>query len=366
MKIVLFRSNNIFASRVNKYVNFYKRNQIDYTIVGWDRAGEAKQVEHYDFCKYKAPINKGGVKAIIGHSKWMWFVFKYLLQNKGFTTIHACDLNVAFPAAIYKIMFNRNVSLIFDVCDWFSANFAKYPLLCKVLLRMEKFTCKIADHIIICEPERRAQIPFSLKNDPFVLPNIPEVERVKSRTNDKYRFNNKKITIGYFGGFSLHRFLPELLELCKTGRFNLLIAGYGNQQIVDKCNEVSSLNNVKYFGRLEMTDGLEMEANADIIATMYCKTNPNHVYAAPNKLYEALLLGKPILTTKGIIVENKVNKYGIGYAIDESKEDFLNWIDSVTFEDLKEKGCNSQKLWDTEYKDYIAKFFKNHYSRIIK
>ena len=40
MKIILFRSNNIFDSRVNKYHNYYERAGIDYTIVGWDRAGK--------------------------------------------------------------------------------------------------------------------------------------------------------------------------------------------------------------------------------------------------------------------------------------------------------------------------------------
>lgn len=367
MKVLLFRSNNIFASRVNKYVNYYKRKGIDFTAVGWDRGDEAKKVEHYDFCHYKAGVNKGGFQAMLGHSKWMWFVLQYLREHKDVTTIHACDLNVAFPAAIFKKFFKKDVVLIFDVCDWFSDNFARYKTLSKVLRRMEKFACKQADHIIICEPERRAQITFPLDKEPVVMPNIPEIsDDWYFEKSDKYSFNNDWITIGYFGGFSMNRFLPELLELTKTEKFNFLIAGYGNKSIEEKCEEVKDRENVKYFGRLNMKDGLEMEANANIISTIYCKVNPNHVYAAPNKFYEALYLGKALLTNKGIIVENKVSNYNIGYAIDETPEAFKEWLSQLKKENVDICGRNAKQLWESTYRDYIIKFFDNTYFKFLK
>lgn len=367
MKIILFRSNNIFASRVNKYVSYYKRKGIDFTAVGWDRGSEAKVVDNYDFCHYKAGVNKGGFQAMKGHSKWMWFVLNYLRKHNDVTTIHACDLNVAFPAAIYKRFFNRDVVLIFDVCDWFSDNFASYKALCKILRPMEKFACKQADHIIICEPERRAQITFPLDKEPVVMPNIPEIsDDWHFEKDEKYSFNNDWITIGYFGGFSRDRFLPELLELTKTEKFNLLIAGYGSKQIEEKCEEVKGRENVKYFGRLSMKEGLEMEANADIISTIYCKSNPNHIFAAPNKFYEALYLGKAILTNTGIIVENKVTHHHIGYAIDETVESFKELLGQLTKEKVERCGQNSKQLWNSTYRNYIKTFFDDKYSKFLR
>ncbi|MBE6280829.1 MAG: glycosyltransferase family 4 protein [Bacteroides sp.] len=366
MKILLFRSNNIFASRVNKYVNYYKRLELDYTIIGWDREGEAKLVEHYDFCKYKASTNVGGIKAMIAHTKWMWFVFKYLMNHKDVTTIHACDLNVAFPAALFKMLFKREVILIFDVCDWFSANFSKYSKLCKVLNVMEKFACKQANYIIICEPERKAQIQFSIDKEPLVLPNIPEIDNnyIFEKEN-KYSFNNDKITIAYFGGFSNDRFLTELLDLTKNSTFNLLIAGYGSKDIENKCRDLEKMENVKFFGRLDMKEGLQMSYNADIIYMMYCKSNMNHIYAAPNKYYEALFLGKPLITTKGIIVENKVHKNDIGYSVEENIDELNELILSLNKMELENKGKNAKKLWDDVYCRYVNDFFENIYSKII-
>ena len=225
MKIILFRSNNIFDSRVNKYHTFYERAGLDYVIVGWDRKGEYSEKEHYDFFRYEADEGMGGLKAMQNHFKWMHFVYKYLMKNNDVTTIHACDLNSAFPAALYKMFHRRNLVLLFDVCDWFSANFAHYKLLNLFFGWMERFTCKFADEIIICEPERETQIQFPLKKRPLVMRNIPEIDDgLLTEIQEKYKFNNNNITLAYMGGFAEGRFLMELLMLSETEPFNLLIA----------------------------------------------------------------------------------------------------------------------------------------------
>lgn len=367
MKIILFRSNNYFDSRVNKYRNYYERAGLDYTIVGWDRKDEGLQREHYDFFRYEAGVSVGGIKALRNHSHWMRFVYDYLQNHPDVTTIHACDLNSAFPAALYKKNINPNVNLIFDACDWFSANFAENKILCHVFGLMEKFTCKKANELIICEPERIEQVQFKLRKQPLVMPNIPEIDpTVITEVQDKYRFNNSNPTLAYLGGFSDNRFLLEIITLAETEPFNLLIAGYGNKEVLAKLEEVKELENVRYFGRVPMEEGLNMENAADIIYAMYCKTNPNNIYAAPNKFYEALLLGKPLITTRGTIVEKKVVENNIGWAVDEDIEELRTLVNNLNKEDIKEKGKNALNLWENKFKNYLPDFFNNTYSKIIK
>ena len=74
------------------------------------------------------------------------------------------------------------------------------------------------------------------------------------------------------------------------GYVNLLIAGFGDDRIERRCIEMSARENIKYFGTVSYEQGLHISYNSDIIYAMYCKTNPNHIYAAPNKYYEAMLL----------------------------------------------------------------------------
>ena len=367
MKVVLFRSNNIFDSRVNKYHNYYERAGIDYTIVGWDRKGEGWKKEHYDFYQYRAGEAVGGMAALKNHFKWMVFVYRYLKHHKDVTTIHACDLNTAFPAALFKVFVKRKVTLLFDACDWFSANFASKKFLCYCFGLMEKFTCKKADELIICEPERIAQVQFKLGKEPLVMPNIPEIDpSIITDIQSRYLFNNTYPTLAYLGGFSDNRFLLEILTLAETEHFNLLIAGSGDKRVERKCEELSNNENVKYFGRLPMEEGLNMENAANVIYAMYCKTNPNNIYAAPNKYYEALLLGKPIITTKGTIVEKKVNENNIGWAVEEDIEELRVLIRDLKKEDIIIKGRNATTLWNARFKDYITDFFDNIYAKVIK
>lgn len=367
MKIILFRSNNIFDSRVSKYVNFYRRANLNYLVAGWDRAGEGLAREHYEFFRYPAGVAVGGLKAVSNHAHWMRFVYQCLKRHSDVTTVHACDLNSAFPAALYKKFLNPSLTLIFDACDWYSAQYANKRVLRKIFWWMEKFTCRQADELIICEPERKAQITVPVKKEPLVMPNIPEIDEASVLiTDSKYQFNNAWPTLAYFGGFTLDRFLVELIESAKTAHVNLLIGGYGNAVVEEKLKQVEGCENVRYFGRMGMKDGLQMSNNADAVFAMYCKTNANHVYAAPNKYYEAMLLGKPIITTKGTILEEKVLKNGMGYVIDETMDELLALENSLTKEDMKQKGTRARMLWDTCFKNYIRKFFDETYSGVIK
>lgn len=368
MKIILFRANNIFDSRVQKYVNHYIRNGIEHTIVGWDRNCEGLQRDNYSFYHYKAGVNVGGLQAIKNHIKWMKFVFSTLKKCIDVTTIHACDLNSAFPAAVYKKWFKKDVRLIFDSCDWFSASLGSNKVLRYLFIQMERFTCKVADELIICEPERKDLISFPLKKEPLILPNIPEIDRSVLNTNNssKYQFDNNWPIVAYFGRISKDRFHKELLTLTQSMKFNLLIAGFGTKEIEEFCKSCSNQGNVKFFGRVDMKTGLEMSMAADLIYAMYCKTNKNNVYAAPNKFYEALFLGKPIITTKGIILEKKVVSNNIGYVIEEDIDELKTLLQQLSIEDIKEKGSNATVLWERQYSTYIANFFKTTYSQILQ
>ena len=366
MHAILFRSNNILASRVSKYIDFYKKKNIKYTAVGWDRKCEGLKKENFEFLKYKAGVNVGGFKAILNHCRWMLFVFKYLLSHRDVSFIHACDLNSAFPAAIFKRFCSKKTVLIFDSCDWFSANFANSKKLAAIFEKMEKFTCNVADELIICEKERKEQITFLLKKEPLVLPNIPSIDSsLIENFNETYKFDNDWPTLAYFGGFSEDRFQRELLELVQTEKVNLLIAGFGTKEIEYICEQVDKLDNVKYFGKVDMKTGLSMSKAADIIYAMYCKVNKNNIYAAPNKYYEAMFLGKAIITTKGTILEDKVLNNSIGYVIEENIEELRTLLNNITKEDAAVKGHNARLLWEKCYSTYVDNFFENEYSGVL-
>lgn len=370
-KITFIRSNQINSdSRAEKYLHYFDDNNIDYTIIGWDRNGISVQRKNTIYYRRKVGFAIGGLKAAINRLYWFRYVIKTLVGFKDKPEfIHACDLDCAFPAVLYKIFFNKNAFILFDVFDWMSHDVAaeSHLLIKKVIELMEGFTLHHSDKLFICEEERKQQIPNSEKYSIDVLPNIPMVDNMEKIcvAEDLYKFSNNLITLSYVGGLGGGRNIDELLELAKNKKINLLIAGYGNSDLESKCANLNEQDNVKYFGRVEYFDGLRIMYNSDVIYAMYCKRIKNHIFAAPNKYYESLMLGKPLITTAGIIVADKVNKYDTGYAIEEEYSDLVKLIDSIDINDARQKGERAKKIWDEYYSTYLVNFLNQNYSALL-
>lgn len=371
-KVILLRGNQILSStRVEKYISFYKEKDIEYQVFGWDKLNAGLVCENTTFYRRKVGHISGGFKAAYNRMFWFRFILRKLLaMKKEPMFIHACDLDAALPVAIYKALFNKEVYLVFDVCDWLSHVLSsKTPkIILRIVNMLEKYTLRHADKIIICEEERRQQIKNSENYDILVLPNIPMNENTNQimQLCDEYNFDNDKLTLSYVGWFGGARFLDELLEVAEKGLINLLIAGFGYTALEDKCNQLNGNGNVKYFGRVSHAKGLQMMYNSDAVFAMYCKVCSNHYFAAPNKYYEAMFLGRPIITTKGIIVGDKVEKENIGYTIEETMEELVSLVSNMNKADMQARGRNAERLWDNKYSTYTHDFLENKYLPLIK
>lgn len=368
--ILLIRCNSIKSDpRAEKYIKYFQTNKIDYKIIGWDRLGEKLVNENTIYFQQNSLYNQGGFKAVVYRIKWMWFVYRYLIKSRNeLSIIHACDLDAAFPSAMYKFFHNKKIKVIFDIFDWFTATLHKQnKFILFVFSLMERTSINIVDEVIICEPERIEQIPYSLKKKELVLPNIPYFTNVDFLCyNEAYKFENENIVFSYVGGFASERFLDELFDFVERGLINLLIAGYGDYRMEKRCERLATLSNVKYFGKVSYQIGLNIMYNSDLIYAMYCKSNPNHIYAAPNKFYEAMLLGKPILSTSGISIANKILDNNIGYVIDESSIQLENLVISLQKEDMLHKGENAHFMWNNGFKNYTNDFLNTSYQEVLK
>ena len=164
----------------------------------------------------------------------------------------------------------------------------------------------------------------------------------------------------YVGGFSQGRCLTELIDGAAQGHYNLNI-GYGTKEIVSKLESLENCQTIRYYGKVEYSKGLRIMYNSDIIYAMYSKENPNHLFAAPNKYYEAMFVGKPIITTKGIITADKVMKNGFGYCIDESLDALIELVNHLTKEEICQKSKIALSLWE-QYKDVTENYLTNEYA----
>lgn len=365
--VVLIRSNEVNPDpRLQKYIDYLESKNENYKIIGWNRSGKPICKKKHIYFELKANYGDG-YKNILKKIKWFIYIFKWLIKNKKiYSLVHSCDLDTAIPAYFSKIFTKKK--MIFDVFD-VTSDEDKKNLLNTLIINLEKKIATSSDYLIICEEERKKQIDIS-RNDILVMPNIPNLNiKEDLKIKEKVRVQNKpyKISLSYVGVFDRHRGIEDILDIVsKDENIVLHMAGFGYlDNLVKEFSE--KFSNIIYWGRVEYNVGLNIMANSDLIIANYYLSNPLHRLAAPNKYYEGLMLGKPIITTKGTLVGEKTLKYNTGFAISDNKDDLIELLQDLDLKrSIDEKGENCKNLWEVKYSECIDNFMENSYKDIIE
>ena len=116
---------------------------------------------------------------------------------------------------------------------------------------------------------------------------------------------------------------------------------------------------------MKYEDTFEFYKSCDVILSVYDPHIKNHKYSAPNKFYEAMLLGKSIIVAKDTGVDSLVSKHEIGYVIDYSEKSFVELLNHLTSsEGQKELSIFKERSYDT-YDKYSWEVQKNKIVSLI-
>lgn len=363
-KVVLLRSIDMLPDpRVEKYVDFYKSDNIAYTLIGWNRslAQVSKPNTIYFNCAAEFGAGMTNVSKLI---KFNMFLFSTLRkQRKNYDVIHACDFDTVLPALLVKFFWRKKV--VFDVFDWYTdSRSVGNKFILRMVKFMERLSLRKSDYVIICDEEREEQLPIKIKAEKLkVLPNIPTFTTQPKPSN---QYKKGPITLSYVGIFGTGRGLENLLKAVSTrSNIQLNIGGFGELQTLLE-QYATNYENITYYGKMDYQNSLELMNESDIICAMYYKVNRNHIFAAPNKYFEGLFLNRPILTTEGTSIGKKTEKYKTGYVIGESVEDIVDFLNNLDIEQVKYIQKNTSNLWNTKYKTYVGDFMRNQYKTILK
>lgn len=335
-------------SRLQRYINILKKSNSNYLVVGWDRENNTSKFKDNEIIYNKpAPIG-GGIKNIFQLILWNIFIFRVLFKyKKEYKNIHSVDFDTILPALFFKLFFRKN--LIFDIYDKYT-DARKMPKFISFFIdKLEYFSCLMADKLILPDICRVKQL--GLKNiSPLIIENVPYSDNIVY----KEMRNSVPIVVSYVGILERNnRGLEKLINVVKEypEKIVLHIAGDGELR---KIIESASLKfkNIIYFGPVGYGKALNIMSDSHLIVGMYYKTIKNHLYASPNKYYEHLFLGRPLLTTIGTPPGDKVLEFDTGFALNEDEESLLEFFDKVSLEKCNEFGLRARKLWEDKYSNY--------------
>lgn len=354
-KIVIARSNAVEPdSRVEKEANSLAKAGYDVTILAWDRSNnyrireDKKTLADSSVRRISFGCKAGfgdGLKSLKSYLLFQKRLFCWLVKNKNeYDIAHLCDFDTAFFGSKAARLCKKQY--IFDIFDYLSTD--ANNLFQKVIKHAEDNIINHSTATIICTEERRQQIRDAKPAKLVIVHNTPEAIEIE---NSKRKTDKKKIKICYVGILQDYRLIKEMVHAIENMDYlELHIGGFGKYE-EDIKTEAINHGNIIYYGKLQYKDTIALENDCDIMTAIYDPSIGNHYYAAPNKFYEALFLGKPLIMVKGTGMSNVIKENDLGELIDFSEEGFILGVKNLVDrkDEWKEMKKRMQKIYKEEY-----------------
>jgi len=256
-------------------------------------------------------------------------VFLWLMKNRRkYDILHAFDLDAGIPAVLGAKLLNKKI--VYHIADFYADSRKGIPNSFKKLVSFLEFKLiNSSDATIICTDERKEQIKGSNPRRLHVIYNTPIHDFEDNVGNNTIVINKDSIVLCYVGTLAETRFIKQILDIVKRRpEITLNIAGIGPLENYVS-NTAKYIDNVNYFGELKYDDALKLYSRCDLMFAMYDPNIANHKYSAPNKIYEAMMLEKPIIVAKGTGIDKIVEREKIGFTINYNEKSFEELLNKI-------------------------------------
>ena len=355
MKILITRSNPISPDpRVEKVGRALIAAGYSVNVIGWDRDGSLPQQDILDGISIqRLPIRAKygrGLGNLPQLMKWQWGLWRWLIQHRQeYDVIHACDFDTILPAIWMKTFFAKRV--IYDIFDFYADHLRATPAVIKIIIRrLDLWAIGRVDALILADDSRIAQVASSKPRLIAVIYNSPEDFWVEFSNADSSK--NGNLRLAYVGLLQIERGLLQMLMVLKNHpEWCLELAGFGGDE-AEILALATNLPNVNWHGRVSYEQALQLSAKADVLFATYDPAIPNHKYSSPNKIFEAMMLGKPIIVAAGTNMDRIVAESNSGcivtYGDIPALEETLQSL-AADPELVRKLGENARMAYETRY-----------------
>ena len=321
MKILFLRSNPVDPdSRVEKEVEALADVGHTVEIFAWDRRRYHDfELDQLSLGAHRIPVTRVGVesKYSAGFKKNLvpLAAFEASLSSFlkcelwRFDVVHACDFDTAYVASKWCRRLHK--LLVYDIFDYYVDSFSVPGVLKGFVEGMDRRLIDCADATIICTERRAEQIAGASPQRLTVVHNSPGVPNWLASFEGPT--TSERVRICYVGVLSKGRDISGLLDFVASNEgFELHIGGFGLYEN-DVCQYAERCGNIFFYGKVSYAETLRLEASCDILVAMYDPSIRNHFFAAPNKFYEGLMLGKPLVMARGSGMSDIVEQERLGF-----------------------------------------------------
>ncbi len=310
-----------------------------------------------------------------------------LLKADSYDVLHLHDLTLS--KVVYRLSRKYSCSFVLDLHENYPALLSISPHTQKVLGRLlhsnrqwevyEQHSVAMADGLITVVNEMKERIRPFAKSSIAVVENTPYLEEL---TRHNVVPDKQFVTLIYSGGITWHRGLQTVLEGLKLAveldnRIRLIILGGGSyeQALKKVVCDYNLESHVVFMGWVTPGVMYEHIGKADIALIPHVKSVQSD-NSSPNKLYQYMYYGKPILTSNCNSVERVIKETSMGLSyVHDSPVDFCNkllkLIGEMPFDQYRLNGpsaIENKYNWAISVKELIELYkelaSRDHHERV--
>lgn len=323
MKIALVcPSNLLYMPYVRNYEKILNEEKIKYEIIKWDRFNDIDKKMSLVYRDSKT-----------GHKRNLYDYFKYkrfiekIIKNKNYDKIIVFGIPLAFMLRRLLQGKYRNRYII-DIRDHHK------------ILNYFKIDKVIENSLltVLSSPAFKSWLPLSNK---YVINHNTSLERIEDINTKGVKAKTEMLNISYIGAIRDYQINSDFIHSLKNKKnYNLLYHGEGTvNQSLTKYIHSNEIRNVVLTGRYDSNQEHELYKNSDLINILYYPNSINNRTLMPNRFYNTLIYGQPLIAFEGNYLSDIIKENNLGLVInsfediEEKIESFLLDIDRSTYEE---------------------------------
>jgi glycosyltransferase involved in cell wall biosynthesis len=311
--IVCVTTDLVTDQRVNKVCTSLHNNGFDILLVGRQMKKSLPLTKRsYSMYRFKLFFEKG----FLFYATYNIRLFIFLLFKKADIFL-ANDLDTLL--AVYLAAKIKNVKIAYDNHEYFTGvpELIKRPFVKGVWKTIEKWIFPKLKYVYTDNDSKKKLFEDEYGVNVRVVKNVPVYNPLTSKINSEIKLpEDKKILIYQGSGINVDRGAEELTEAMKYLDDGFLLLFVGSGDVIDILKEKVKVNKldskVIFTGKVPFEVLQEYTRKAHLGFTLDKPISENYIYSLPNKLFDYVHSGIPVMASRLVEIERMINKYEIG------------------------------------------------------
>lgn len=351
-KVIMIRSRAIDAA-VFKIADSLSMNGFDVHLLVWDRQHTIKKDENarYTVHKFnlKAPYDK--LSVVLYHPFWQIYQTIFLIKNRA-DIIHACDLDTLLPAVLVSSI--TKTKLFYIIYDFYANNFSGNSIFIKLfksgIAALEKMCIGLTDCLFLVDESRLEEVAGAKIKKIVYLYNSPPDMKLDVRAPET---DDKELTLFYAGPIQKERGVEYFIKAMEgLDNIKMIIASSDKLSNLTVGINEENKKRIEYIGWVPYHEVLKKTIDSDVLFRFEAPVSARSRSASPNKLFEAMMCGKPIIVNSEIGASRIVQDEKCGYAVTYGDVDAIRHIYTGLRDNPQlraDLGRNGRKAYEQKY-----------------